>query len=328
MQENLPKMPPQAKCTRCRARAAVSLPSHNSRFCTACFLHFFRTAVTRGLKKAGPEKDTPLMVAVSGGKDSLTAWAVLDDLGFETRGLHLNLGVEGYADASRQAVADFAKSRGLPWAEYSLKQEFGYSLPEIYDILHYKICAVCGKLKRHFLNRLTARQGYSCLATGHNLDDEASRLLGNLVGDRQEFVKRQYFYLPSPHPEIPARFKPLYRLEIKEIREYCRMQDIRPVQGGCPYATGATSHYYREALEHLEEKMPGTKRGLLFNYLRKPKELGFSGGFTPCRICGQPCPAETCPVCALKKRVQDMAARRSAHAQNCNPEQPESTHTD
>lgn len=74
MQENLPKIPPQAKCTRCRQRAVVALPSHNSRFCTPCFLHFFRTAVTMGIKKAGPEKDTPLIMAVSGGKDSLTAW--------------------------------------------------------------------------------------------------------------------------------------------------------------------------------------------------------------------------------------------------------------
>jgi tRNA(Ile)-lysidine synthase TilS/MesJ len=102
------------------------------------------------------------------------------------------------------------------------------------------------------------------------------------VGDRQEFVKHQYPYLPSSHPAILARFKPLYRLEIKEIREYCRIKDIRPVQGSCPYTAGATSHYFREALEYLEGKMPGTKRGLLFNYLRKPKELGLEGGFTPC----------------------------------------------
>lgn len=312
MSTELPKLPPQAKCTRCRQRAVVSLPAHNARFCEPCFLHFFRTAVERGLKKAGPEKNSPLMVAVSGGKDSLAAWHVLDELGYETKGLHINLGMDDFSEASREAVAEFAASRRLAWAECSLKEEFGYSMAEVYGILKNKICSVCGKLKRQFLNRLAAKQGYECLITGHNLDDEAGRLLGNLVGDRQEFVKRQFPYLPSPHPEIPAKIKPLHRLETKEILVYCRFHGIRPARASCPFSTGATSNYFTEALEYLEENMPGIKRGFLFSYLRKPKDLQINDEFSKCTICGRPSLSDTCPVCAIKKRVREIEEKKPA----------------
>ncbi|MFO7931886.1 MAG: hypothetical protein R6U97_10815 [Desulfosalsimonas sp.] len=310
MSKELPELPRQAKCSRCRQRAEVSLPAHNSRFCRPCFLHFFRTAVQRGLKKAGPEINAPLMVAVSGGKDSLAAWSVLDELGYETKGLHINLGMDEFSGVSRDAVAEFAASRGLPWAEYSLKEEFGYSMPEIHDILKNKICSVCGRLKRQFLNRLTAKQGFGCLATGHNLDDEAGRLLGNLVGDRQEFVRRQYPYLPSPHPAVPAKIKPLHRLEIKEILVYCRFTGIQPARGSCPLSTGATSNYFTEALEYLDENMPGIKRGFLFSYLKKPKDLHINDEFTECGICGQPSLSATCAVCTLKKRVEEIGEKK------------------
>ncbi|MFW6081589.1 MAG: hypothetical protein ACOC7W_06720 [Desulfosalsimonas sp.] len=310
MSRDLPELPRQAKCSRCRQRAEISLPAHNSRFCRPCFLHFFQTAVQRGLKKAGPEINTPLMIAVSGGKDSLAAWSVLDELGYETKGLHINLGIDEFSGVSRKAVAEFASSRGLPWAEYSLKDEFGYSMPEIHGILKNKICAVCGKLKRQLLNRLTAKQGYGCLVTGHNLDDEAGRLLGNLVGDRQDFVKRQFPYLPSPHPSVPAKIKPLHRLEIKEIRVYCRLREIHPAVDSCPLSTGATSSYFTEALEYLDENMPGIKRGFLFSYLKKPKELNMSDEFRKCAICGQPSLSYTCPVCALKKRVIEIEGKK------------------
>ncbi len=306
MENQLPQLPPDAKCTRCKQRAIISLPAHNARFCRPCFRHYFQNAVRRALQKIGPPKNTPLLAAVSGGKDSLTLWSVLQDLGYRARGLHLNLGLDEYSEASRQAVQDFASSRNLDWSEYSLQQELGFTLPTLYDLLPEKICSLCGRLKRQFLNRLTAREGFTCLATGHNLDDEAGRLLGNLVGDRQEFVRRQYPYLPSPHSRIPAKIKPLYRLEIKEIIAYCHTENIQPVNIGCPLSRGATSHYFQQALEFLENKMPGSKRGFLYAYLRKPKDLHWHSQFNACHSCQEPALGEICPICSLQERLQQL----------------------
>ncbi|MGM0423432.1 MAG: ATP-binding protein [Thermodesulfobacteriota bacterium] len=309
----LPQLPPQSKCTRCRSRALVSLPSHNARFCEPCFQHFFQNAVQKALKKYGPNQDTPILVAVSGGKDSLALWAVLQDLGLHTRGIHLDLGLGEFSLASSQAVQEFAEQRGLEYSHYSLLQEFGFSLPEIQALLPEKICSICGRLKRQLLNHLAAREGYSWLATGHNLDDEASRLLGNLLGDRQEFVRRQSPGLPSPHPRIPAKIKPLYRLEIKEILAFCELQGIKPAQAGCPMSKGATSHYFKEALDLLEDRMPGTKRGFLYSYLRKPKELQMQEGFQECQNCGEPAYSQPCPVCSLRKRLKELQSKKGTN---------------
>jgi uncharacterized protein (TIGR00269 family) len=308
------KLPRGAKCIRCREQAEIALPSHHAKFCPECFEHFFRTAVRRGLKRMPVSRDTPVMVAVSGGKDSLSVWDMLNELGFSTKGLYIDLGINEFSETSREAVRRFASERGLPWSCYRLQEEFGYAMPEVRRLLRGKVCSVCGRLKRQFLNRLTAREGYSVLATGHNLDDEAGRLLGNLIGNRTEYVRKQHPYLPSPHPRIPAKMKPLYRLEIKEILHYCRVKGIQPAEAQCPFSRGATSHAFKNALEYLEGEMPGMKRNFLFTYLDKqPPEPG--SDFGVCRDCGEPAYADRCGVCNLLDRLQDkreQAGKRAA----------------
>lgn len=319
-------LPRGAKCTRCRGQAEIHLPSHHANFCPDCFLHFVHTAVGRGLKEM-KFQPRPVMVAVSGGKDSLAVWDLVHQLGYETRGLHLNLDIPGFSEASSRAVADFALPRGLGWSEYSLKEIFGYSIPEVHGLLRGKTCSVCGRLKRAYFNRLTAGEGFNTLVTGHNLDDEAGRLLGNLVGRRLEHVAKQYPYLPSPHPRIPAKLKPLYRLEIKELLAYCELRGIVPVHETCSFSRGATSHTFKQALELMEQSMPGTKRSFLFSYLRdkptatqgtsqvreRPETDGretdedTASGFGTCRVCGEPAYADLCGICSLYNRLVEKS---------------------
>jgi len=298
------ELPARSKCSRCRGRARIGLPSHNARFCPDCYLQFFANAVRRAMKRMRIPREEPLLVAVSGGKDSLTVWDVLNEMGYSTHGLHLNLGIEGFSEASREAVASFAASRGLSWAEYSLAEEFGYSLPQIHKQFRDKICSLCGRLKRQYLNRLAVREGCHSVVTGHNLDDEAGRLLGNLLGNRQEFVRKQSPYLPAPHPLIPAKLKPLYRLEISEIRIYCELRGIRPADADCPMSKGATSHAFKDALNLLEQRMPGTKRQFLFAHIRSHKEQEEDRDFGNCRYCGHPAYEDICGVCSLLGRME------------------------
>jgi uncharacterized protein (TIGR00269 family) len=249
-------------------------------------------------------REEPLLVAASGGKDSLAVWDILTQLGYATHGLHLNLGIDGFSQASREAVESFARSRGLSWAEYSLEREFGYSLPRIAKRFRSKICSVCGRLKRQYLNRLAVREGCHTVVTGHNLDDEAGRLLGNLMGNRVEYLRKQSPYLPAPHPLIPAKLKPLYRLEISEIRIYCELRGIQPAETDCPMAFGATSHAFKDALDMLEARMPGTKRQFLFSHIRSRKDdNGKSADFGECRFCGHPAYEDICGVCSLRAQM-------------------------
>ncbi|MCE5244374.1 MAG: ATP-binding protein [Syntrophobacteraceae bacterium] len=284
------------------------MPNHNALFCADCFVHFFHTGVTRAMAKFGVSPDEPLMVAVSGGKDSLAVWNALHETGYATRGLHVRLGIDEFSDASSEAVRRFAEDRRLPWAEYSLEEIFGYSVDAIRWRTRRKICSVCGLLKRQMLNRLTVREGYRTLVVGHNLDDEAGRLLGNMVRHRTQFFEKQYPFLPSSHPRLPSKLKPLYRLDAREIRAYCRVKGILPLEAKCPHSRGATSHAYKEALEMLETRMPGTKRDFLFSYVDRRKPPVLSADIGTCKSCGEPAFGDLCSVCKLSdhlKKQQD-----------------------
>jgi uncharacterized protein (TIGR00269 family) len=298
------RLPTQAKCTRCRKKAVVHLPSHHANFCQDCFLVFFRNAVKRAMKLFPVTPRTTILVAVSGGKDSLALWSILTELGYSTQGIHMDLGIPGFSEASRTASEEFAKSIGLPIKVFALKELMGYSLPEIKRRSHRTICSVCGILKRQFLNRLALKDGFSVIATGHNLDDEASRLLGNILRHKEFYLEKTYPFLPALEGVMPARIKPLFRLESEEIRIYCRIKGISYFAEKCPFSKGATNHMFLEALQLLEIKMPGTKRDFLFGYLAdkkppQPEEVPMKN----CTICGAVSYQDVCTVCRIKLEI-------------------------
>ena len=299
------ELPAGAKCTRCRARATIRLPQHHAIFCVDCFHFYFKNAVKRAMKHFRLPPGAPILVAVSGGKDSLALWHVLHDLGYATHGLHLSLGIEDFSKVSLAAVEAFALERGLPYAHYSLEEILGHDLYELRKYARRDMCSVCGLLKRQLLNRLTIREGFACLAVGHNLDDEAGRLLGNLVRHRVQYLGKQHPFLPSTHPGLPAKLKPLYRLEASEILRYCELNGIKPVTLKCPLSRGATSHFFKEALDLLETKMPGTKRDFLFTYLDRNKPQPEHQAFVSCTQCGEPAYADLCSICSLLEKVKE-----------------------
>lgn len=302
-------LPPGAKCKRCKGQASIPLPSHHANFCRECFLHYFHTGVSRAMKKFALPANAPLLVAVSGGKDSLAVWQVLHDSGYATRGLHIDLGIEGFSEASIEAVSNFAQKRNLPWIHYSLKEIFGYSIPEVRRTTRRKVCSLCGALKRRMLNRLAFKEGYEVLVTGHNLDDEAGRLLGNIVRNRFHYVEKHHPFLPSVHPRLPQKIKPLYRLESHEIRTYCRLMGITPLEEKCPLSRGATSHTFKEALNFLEGKMPGTKRDFLFCFFERNAGRATEGleSMNSCKLCGDPSYNEVCSVCSIKRQLEERS---------------------
>ncbi len=297
------KGPSGMKCTACKAPAEIRLPSHNAKFCDPCFEKFFLNGVAKGLKTVGFPTDSAIAVAVSGGKDSLAVWDALNQVGIKTLGLHIYLGMGEFSDISASAVEKFARDRGFDYKIHHLDTIFGHPLTEIARSTRLPTCSVCGTLKRSYINSLTVEAGFNAVATGHHLDDESGRLVGNLIRHKTQYLDKFYPYLPSVHPAQAARIKPLFRLDQHEIRAYCRIRGIEPAGGdGCPFSKGATSHYFQEAMEFLEEKMPGTKRDFLFTYL-KSKEPPREESFGTCLSCGQPTYGERCGVCRLKERM-------------------------
>lgn len=309
------------KCKRCRgATAAVDLPSHHAAFCAECFFLFFRGRVEEGIRSLSLLSSSDrVLVCVSGGKDSLVLWDILMELGYQTEGLHIDLGIEGYSERSREKVLAYSASRGKTPIVVDLRAE-GIPIPEASRCARKTECSVCGTVKRYFFNRVAAERGFTAVATGHNLDDEAARLLGNLLHWHKEHLSRQHPLLPPSEGGLVRKVKPLWRVSEYETAAYGFLKGIDYVTQECPLSEDATSLVYKEALSLIEDKMPGTRAAFYFGFLKgnpfpRPvpaaeEEAAAGGTARPCATCGAPTFADTCSFCRLREKVRRGAAPR------------------
>ena len=122
------------KCRKCGGRASLELRRHNTAFCGPDFIDFFRHHVLETVRRWRMlTRDEPVLVAVSGGKDSLALWEVLHDAGYRTTGLYLDLGIFDYSRASKARCEAFAAERGLDLRVVAVADEAGAPIPAVRD---------------------------------------------------------------------------------------------------------------------------------------------------------------------------------------------------
>ncbi|MFM8381007.1 MAG: ATP-binding protein, partial [Actinomycetota bacterium] len=170
------------KCRTCRGPAIIDLPRHNANFCAEHFVQLCRRQVTRAIEDFSMfGNEDRLLVAVSGGKDSLAVWDLLCDLGYRADGLYIGLGIGDYSDSSREYAEQFAADRNLLLHIVSVPDDYGFSVPTAAKATGRVPCSACGMSKRHIFDNVAKDKGYDVVVTGHNLDDEAAVLYGNVL---------------------------------------------------------------------------------------------------------------------------------------------------
>jgi uncharacterized protein (TIGR00269 family) len=303
------------KCKRCRAPAEIQLRQHNVAYCRSCFVPVLQRQVERSIHKQHMfTPDEAVLVAVSGGKDSLALWDILIELGYRTTGLHLSLGIGDYSDRSTEATVAFAEARSLPLITVSLRDE-GLTVADAASFTNRPACSACGTLKRHYFDRLADDRGFPVLATGHNLDDEAARLLGNVMHWQMEHLARQRPVLQPTHERFARKVKPLFRCTEYEMAAYCFFRGIEYIIEECPNSVGATQLTYKDALNRLEASSPGSKLAFVQEFLRKGQPALTPAESEPpgtCNGCGMPAYGELCSRCRLVREVETKRARRAA----------------
>jgi uncharacterized protein (TIGR00269 family) len=297
------------KCRVCREPAVVDVRRHNTAFCRAHFLHHCEEQVRRAIDAhamLGP--DDRVLVAVSGGKDSLALWEILRRLGYDADGLYLGLGIGEYSGESGEYARAFADARGLRLLEVDLADDYGYDIPRAASATRRAPCGACGLSKRHLFNQAALTHGYDVVATGHNLDDEAAVLLGNVLRWDAAYLGRQYPVLPGTDGFV-KKVKPLVRLGERETAAYCVLTRIDYQVEECPMAEGNRHLGYKEVLNALEDRSPGAKAAFLFGFLERGHDR-FAGAaddereaLGSCAVCGAPTSGEVCAFCRLRERV-------------------------
>src|SRR6266540_3068450 len=269
------------RCRRCRGPAVVEVRRHNAAFCQECFVHHVHETVKRSIKSHrmfGP--DERIMVAVSGGKDSLGLWEILLDLGYRAAGMSLGLGIGEYSERSRVVTKAFADEHEADLIDVDLRGEYGYDIPTAGKKGSRSTCAVCGLSKRYVFNRVALDHGFDVVATGHNLDDEAATLLGNTLRWQTEYIARQFPVLPSREGMV-KKVKPLIRLSELETAAYAFLRGIDYVVEECPLVGGNTQLRYKAAMNQHED----------------------TAELSPCERCGQPTTGRFCAFCRARAQV-------------------------
>jgi uncharacterized protein (TIGR00269 family) len=293
------------KCTVCRGPAVIDVRRHNANFCAEHFVGHCEEQVRRAIahfRMIGP--DERVLVAVSGGKDSLALWDILVRLGYQANGLYLGLGIGEYSDVSGDHTRAFASERGLHLVEVDLREQYGFDVPAGAKAARRVPCSACGLSKRHLFNSAARDGGYDVVATGHNLDDEAAVLFGNVLRWDAEYLARQLPVLPE-RAGFPRKVKPLVRLGERETAAYCVLRGIDYVVEECPMAEGNKHLGYKSTLNAIEAESPGSKAAFYLNFVERMAPL-LAGhlleeraSLGACAQCGAPTSGDVCAFCRL-----------------------------
>lgn len=219
-------------------------------------LHKIRKAITDYGMITNEE---PIMVGLSGGKDSLTLLEMLvkfhrsSKYKYSLGAGHIALGNNKEEDEKNCAIlADYCKGLGVPFfARQTNISEI------IFDIRkESNPCALCAKMRRGALNNLAKENGFTKVALGHHLDDVLETLLLKLFFEGNIDSFKPVSWLSNMEITV---IRPLIYVKENEVKKYANLAALPIVTSTCP-ADGYTKRQdMKEILAAIEKLSPGCK---------------------------------------------------------------------
>jgi uncharacterized protein (TIGR00269 family) len=306
-------------CTLCGRNEAVFGRSYSGEnLCGRCFCRTVEDRVRKTISRyemLGP-KDK-IMVAVSGGKDSVTLLHILSKIEKAFPDVVLcagtvDEGIREYRDEALRIAEGNCRKLGVEHIVTSFKELFGYGLDEIVELIRRKgesgltPCSYCGVLRRKALNTLAREAGVDKLVIAHSLDDETQTMLLNVVhGDPMRIVRSKPV-LDVVHPRFVQRVKPLCMVPEKEVVFYAYLKGIEFQSIPCPYAQTALRNDIRAMLNRMEHKHAGTLF-TVFNSIEKIRPALEASAeevkLQDCRLCGEPTVGDLCRACQMLQEL-------------------------
>lgn len=296
------------KCNICKGEASISLNHHNLKVCQNCFIKFFKNKVERTVKNLKLfDKEENLLLAVSGGKDSMGLWHLLLNLGYKVDGLYIDLGIENLSDRAKEKIIEFTKNFRSILNLVNLKEEIGFSFPELTKFTKRAPCSLCGLLKRYIINNFAIKKNYDAIITGHNLDDEASTLFKNVLGWELAYFGRQAPLLDKMDG-FAKKVKPYIFCYEKETLLYATILNIPHIKEACPYSKNAKNKSIKQAFHIIEDSSPSIIQNFMKSFLKVRKyfiplrEAELKNLVNGCKICGYPTDRGKCALCTIIER--------------------------
>jgi uncharacterized protein (TIGR00269 family) len=307
-------------CTLCGRNEAVFGRSYSGEnLCGRCFCRTVEDKVRKTISKYEMfGHNDHFMVAVSGGKDSVTLLHILTKIEKLFPAVSfcagtVDEGIRDYRDEALKIAKENCRKLGVEHMVVSFKELFGYELDEIVKLTQKKDkngltpCSYCGVLRRKALNTLARDAGVDKLVTAHSLDDETQTMLLNVVHGDPMRIARSKPVLDVVHPKLVQRVKPLCIVPEKEVVFYAYLKGIEFQCIDCPYAQTALRNDIRNMLNRMENKHAGT----LFTVFRSMEKLrpaleAFAKELqlNECRLCGDPTVGNICRPCQMLQELK------------------------
>jgi len=309
------------KCTLCKRRDAVYMrPYSGEKLCAKCFCASIESKVRATIAKYEMlQPNDKIMVAVSGGKDSVSLLQVLAKIEKDypkasVCAVTVDEGIRGYRDEALKFAVENCRRLGVEHNVISFKDLFKVKLDELVKLIQEKTqaeggltpCAYCGVLRRRALNLAARHAEVDKLATAHNLDDETQTILLNMLHGDALRIARVKPFITETHAKLVPRAKPLCEVPEREIAFYAYLRRIEFQGVPCPYASTAFRNDIRVMLNRMEEKHAGTKFTLFKSVERiRPalEKMVKSAKLRDCWFCGEPTVGDVCKLCSMLREL-------------------------
>jgi len=257
------------------------------------------------------KKSDKVIVAISGGKDSMTVLYLLKKFGYNVSALHINLEMGKWSEAHLQNIRKFCSELKVPLHVYSVRKELGRSMCSIKSIVKSRTklqdCTICGIIRRWMINKIARKLGAAKIATGHNLDDASQTVLMNYFkGNLMIGLNEGPYVGIISDKKFVQRIKPLYFIPEKEVENYSLSMKFPVIYERCPCVMGAYRHKIRGMLDEIEKKNPEIKSNIVQSFLKilpKLRKQSQTGKPLYCKICGEPGRNEICRACSIMQFI-------------------------
>lgn len=196
--------------------------------------------------------DAPVMVGLSGGKDSLTLLYALKQFQriskykYPLAAGHISL---GFSEDNVTNMQSFCDKLGVPF--YWQKTEIG---PIIFDHRQEtNPCALCAKMRRGSLNTLAKDNGFNKIALAHHQDDAVETLLLNLFYEGRVGSFNPVTYLDRMDITV---IRPFIYVPEAQISYFARKEGLPVTASNCPQNCLGKRQEIKALLKSVEELAP------------------------------------------------------------------------
>ena len=302
------------KCTKCgNSKIVIRRKQSGQVLCKDCFVESIQKKVFKTIKKENLlEKGDNVLVALSGGKDSVTLLDILET--FRQRNIidicavTVDEGIGGYRQDGVDIAIRHAERLGIEHKVVSFKSSFDITLDEIMKNQNHRgSCTYCGVFRRWIINRVAREFNVTKIATGHNLDDETQAILMNYFEGNIDNLTKIGPITNSKSPLFTPKIKPLREIPEREIGLYAIAKGLEVHFAGCPYSQESFRGEIGEIIKNLSSNHPTIMYSTLsgFDKIKKALKSQYKSEFKfeKCSICGEPSSNEICRACTFLEEL-------------------------